>query len=296
MSTAWIGLGRMGRPMVTNLITKGFAVSVQNRSQGKVQELVGLGAQAGQSFAGMAAEATTIHTCLPDIQTVQEVMTGKDGILAGSYPGLVIVDHSTIHPEVAQNLAELAQSVGASFLDAPVSGSGPLAEQGQLTIMVGGNPHAFEIARPAMEAMGSTVRLVGPSGSGSLTKIVNNVMMATNLAVAFEATLLGIKHGLDPDAMYEVVRTASGASRTLDRNIPRALAGSFPRDGGIGLTYKDLELASKLAIDAELPMPVADAGRAFWLRAINEGIGDQDPAYGVTIVEKDAGIDSRSKR
>ena len=223
-------------------------------------------------------------------------MTGKDGILAGSYPGLVIVDHSTIHPEVAQNLAELAQSVGASFLDAPVSGSGPLAEQGQLTIMVGGNPHAFEIARPAMEAMGSTVRLVGPSGSGSLTKIVNNVMMATNLAVAFEATLLGIKHGLDPDAMYEVVRTASGASRTLDRNIPRALAGSFPRDGGIGLTYKDLELASKLAIDAELPMPVADAGRAFWLRAINEGIGDQDPAYGVTIVEKDAGIDSRSKR
>ena len=296
MSTAWIGLGRMGRPMVTNLITKGFDVSVQNRGQGKVQELVGLGAQAGQSFAGMAAEATTIHTCLPDIQTVQEVMTGKDGILAGSYPGLVIVDHSTIHPEVAQNLAELAQSVGASFLDAPVSGSGPLAEQGQLTIMVGGNPDAFEIARPAMEAMGSTVRLVGPSGSGSLTKIVNNVMMATNLAVAFEATLLGIKHGLDPDAMYEVVRTASGASRTLDRNIPRALAGSFPRDGGIGLTYKDLELASKLAIDAELPMPVADAGRAFWLRAINEGIGDQDPAYGVTIVEKDAGIDSRSKR
>jgi len=282
--------------MVTNLITKGFDVSVQNRGQGKVQELVGLGAQAGQSFAGMAAEATTIHTCLPDIQTVQEVMTGKDGILAGSYPGLVIVDHSTIHPEVAQNLAELAQSVGASFLDAPVSGSGPLAEQGQLTIMVGGNPDAFEIARPAMEAMGSTVRLVGPSGSGSLTKIVNNVMMATNLAVAFEATLLGIKHGLDPDAMYEVVRTASGASRTLDRNIPRALAGSFPRDGGIGLTYKDLELASKLAIDAELPMPVADAGRAFWLRAINEGIGDQDPAYGVTIVEKDAGIDSRSKR
>ena len=290
MKIGWIGLGRMGRPMVENLVRKGFDVTVQNRSQGKVRELEAMGAKAGGTFAQMAAKLDAIHTCLPGTETVEQVIAGDGGLLAGARPGLIIVDHSTIHPDSARELARLATERGASFIDAPVSGSGPVAERGELTIMCGGDREAFDLAKPAMEAMGRTVALMGPSGSGSLTKIVKNVLMATNLAVAMEALLFAVKAGLDPQSLFSVVRTASGGSRTWERNVPRILSREFGKDGSAALTAKDQDLAHLLASEMGVEMPVFEASRAFWRAAAEAGLGEEDPSHAVTMLEERLGF------
>ncbi len=290
MKIGWIGLGRMGRPMVENLVRKGFDVTVQNRSQGRVRELEGMGAKAGGTFAQMAAELDAVHACLPGTETVEQVIAGDGGLLAGARPGLIIVDHSTIHPDSARELARLAAERGASFIDAPVSGSGPVAERGELTIMCGGDPESFDRAKPAMEAMGRTVALMGPSGSGSLTKIVNNVLMATNLAVAMEALLFAVKAGLDPQSLFSVVRTASGASRAWERNVPRILSREFGKDGSAALTAKDQDLAHLLASEMGVDMPVFEASRAFWRAAVEAGLGEEDPSHAVTMLEERLGF------
>ena len=288
MRIGWIGIGRMGRPMVVNLVRKGFDVTVQNRSQDKVAEIAAMGATAGESFAQMAAELDAVHTCLPGTELVRGVVSG---LVDAARPGLLIVDHSTIHPDAARELASRAAARGVAYLDAPVSGSGPVAERGELTIMCGGDADAFEQARPAMEAMGRTVALMGPSGSGALTKIVNNVLMAANLAVAMEGLLFAVKAGLDPQALFAVVRTASGASRTWERNVPRILSRDFGADGAVWLTSEDQELAHELAeAMGGLDLPVFEASRAFWASAVAAGLGQEDPSHAVTMLEERLGF------
>ncbi|MDE2838783.1 MAG: NAD(P)-dependent oxidoreductase [Chloroflexota bacterium] len=291
MRIGWIGIGRMGRPMVENLIRKGFDVTVQNRSQGKVHELAAMGAAPGESFAAMGAELDEVHTCLPATAVVEQVLTGVGGVLERPKPGLIVVDHSTIHPDAARSLATIAHERGASFIDAPVSGSGPVAEHGELTIMCGGDAEAFTAARPAMEAMGRTVELMGPSGSGAATKVVSNVLMATNLAVAMEALLLADKAGLDLERLFAVIRTASGASRAWERNVPRILKREFGRDGSAWLTMKDLDHAHELAVEFGLDLQIFQTGRRFWHAVVEEyGLGEEDPSHGFTALEQRLGV------
>ncbi len=290
MKIGWIGIGRMGRPMVENLVRKGFDVTAQNRSQGKVAELAAMGAAAGASFARMAAELDAIHLCLPGTETVERVIAGEGGLLEAARPGLLIVDHSTIHPRSARELASRAAERSVAFIDAPVSGSGPVAERGELTIMCGGDAEAFARAKPALDAMGRAVVLMGPSGSGALTKIVNNALMAANLAVAMEGLLFAVRAGLDPHALFSVVRTASGASRAWERNVPRILSREFGKDGSAWLTSKDQELAHELASEMGVEMPVFEASRAFWSAAVEAGLGEEDPSRAVTLLEERLGF------
>ncbi len=291
MRIGWIGIGRMGRPMVENLIRKGFDVTVQNRSQGKVRELAAMGATAGESFAAMGAELDEVHTCLPETAVVEQVLTGAGGVLERPKRGLIVVDHSTIHPDAARALAAAARERGASFIDAPVSGSGPVAERGEMTIMCGGDADAFAAARPAMEAMGRTVELMGASGAGAATKVVSNVLMATNLAVAMEALLLANKAGLDLERLFAVIRTASGASRAWERNVPRMLKREFGKDGSAWLTMKDQEHAHEMAVEFGLDMPVFETARRFWHAVVEEyGLGEEDPSHGLTALEQRLGV------
>ena len=291
MRVGWIGLGKMGRPMVENLVRKGFEVVAQNRSQEKVDALVTLGATKGGSLAEMAgSDVATLHTCLPDEATVEEVIGGRYGILPNARTGLVVVDHSTIHPDLARTLAQQASARGVRFLDAPVSGSGPVAERGELTIMVGGDAEPFAQALPALEAMGRTVRHMGPSGAGATTKVVNNLPMATNLAVAFEGLLLGSRLGIDPEALVAVIRTASGNSRAWERNAPRVVSREFGQDGAASLLAKDLSVAAKLAEAAGVDMSVFETARAFWERVNASPVRGEDPSHAITLLEEDAGF------
>jgi 3-hydroxyisobutyrate dehydrogenase len=290
MRIGWIGLGRMGTPMCTNLVTKNFEVIVQNRSQEEVLAMAATGATAGRTFAEMAATVESIHTCLPDADALNDVMFRHDGILAGTKPGLVLVDHSTISPDQAKALAAAAAERGGSFIDAPVSGAGAVAEHGELTIMAGGDQAAFDTVLPALEAMGKTVRLMGPSGSGSLTKIINGLIMSTTLAVSFEGLALAVKTGVDTQALVEVIRTASGGSRSWERNAPRVISGQYGNDGAVRLITKDTDLAHDVAEAAGVTLPVLEAARARWHEALNMGIGEIDISAGVKVLERELGI------
>ena len=293
MRIGWIGLGRMGRPMAENLVRKGFDVAVQNRSQGKVRELVAMGAAAGESFAAMGAELDAVHTCLPHTGVAREVIAGPGGVLERAREGLVIVDHTTIHPDAARELAATARERGAAYLDAPVSGSGPVAERGELTIMCGGDPEAFAAVRPNLEAMGKTIELMGESGSGAAAKVVNNVLMAANLAVAMEALILASQAGLDLERLFAVVRTASGASRAWERNAPRILSGEFGKDGSAWLTMHDQDTAQEMADEFGLALPVFAESRRFWRAVVDAGLGEEDPSHGVTALERCLGVSLR---
>jgi 3-hydroxyisobutyrate dehydrogenase-like beta-hydroxyacid dehydrogenase len=290
MRVGWIGLGRMGTPMCTNLVRKGFDVTVQNRSQGKVQTMAATGATAGETFAVMATTVDSLHTCLPDAAALDDVMFRPDGILAGARPGLVIVDHSTINPDQARSLAAAAAERGASFIDAPVSGSGVVAERAELTIMAGGEQAAFVAVRPALEAMGSTVRLMGPSGSGSLTKLINGLIMSTTLAVSFEGLALAAKTGVDTQSLVDVIRTASGNSRAWERNAPRVISGEYGHDGAVRLITKDADLAHDVADAAGVTLPVLEAARARWHEALDMGIGEEDISAAVKVLERELGF------
>jgi 3-hydroxyisobutyrate dehydrogenase-like beta-hydroxyacid dehydrogenase len=290
MRVGWIGLGRMGTPMVTNLINKGFDVIVQNRSQEKVHAIAATGATIGGTYAEMAASVDTIHLCLPSADSIDDVMLRPDGVLAGARPGLVIVDHSTANPEQSRALAAAATQSGAQFLDAPVSGAGAIAERGELTIMVGGDQAAFEAALPTLEAMGKTIRLMGPAGSGNLTKIINGLVMLTNVSVVFEGIALAAKTGVDTQALVDVIGTASGASRAWTRNAPRIISGEYGHDGAVRLITKDADLVHDVAETAGVALPVLEAARARWHQALEMGLGEEDISAAVKVLEAEIGL------
>lgn len=285
MRVGFIGLGRMGKPMARNLLRAGHDLVVHNRSQGVVQELALEGAHPASSAAEVAERADVVLTCLPDIPTVRQVVEGPQGVLAAARPGLIVVDLSTIDPDTARHLAERASGRGAFFLDAPVSGGVEGARAGTLTIMVGGDTEAFNRVLPVLEALGKTVRLVGPSGAGTVAKPVNQLLTSVHTVAALEAIALGARAGADPRVLYELIRVSYGASRMWERNVPRVLERHFPSEAPIRLLYKDQVSIQELARSLGLTLAVSEASRRFWQRAIEEGLGEEDIACAVQVLE-----------
>lgn len=162
----YIGLGRMGKPMAINLLKAGYPLIVHNHSQGKVQELVSLGAQAATSPREVAAESDVVFTNLPDTPDVLEVVLGKDGIIDGAHEGLIYIDNSTIKPSASREIYATLKPLGVSCLDAPVSGGDIGAQQGTLAIMVGGDAETLEEVMPILQVVGKTITHVGGPGSG----------------------------------------------------------------------------------------------------------------------------------
>jgi len=156
--------------------------------------------------------------------------------------------------------------------------------------MAGGEQAAFVAVGPALEAMGSTVRLMGPSGSGSLTKLINGLIMSTTLAVSFEGLALAAKTGVDTQSLVDVIRTASGNSRAWERNAPRVISGEYGHDGAVRLITKDADLAHDVADAAGVTLPVLEAARARWHEALDMGIGEEDISAAVKVLERELGF------
>jgi len=173
----FIGLGRMGLPMSYRLLAAGFDLTVHNRSQGKVQEIALAGAWPATSVAEVVREAEVVLACLPDVATSEEIFLGDDGIIANSKPGQVLVDHSTVGMATSKACAAAAEAKGAFFLDAPISGGTERAADGTLVIMAGGPAEAYQRALPSFDAMGTTVRHIGPTGTGTVVKLVNQLLV-----------------------------------------------------------------------------------------------------------------------
>ena len=221
----FIGLGVMGKPMARNLLARGFGLVVHSRSRGPVDELVASGALAAETPAAVARQARSIVTMVPDSPDVVAVLEGRDGVFGALQPGSLIVDSSTIAPAVARRLAARAAELGSAMIDAPVSGGEVGAKNASLSIMMGGDAAAVERARPVLEAMGNPERIVhiGPSGSGQLCKVCNQMVIGGTLAAVSEAFALARKAGVDPARVRTVLLGGFASSRVLDAHGERIL-------------------------------------------------------------------------
>ena len=289
MKVGFIGLGRMGMPMSRRLLKAGFELTVHNRSRRKVEEIAHIGANAAPSPREVTLASDIVLTCLPDVPTVESVYLGEDGIIPATRSGQILVDHSTVSPSTSRSLARAAESRGASFLDAPVSGGVERASDGTLTLMVGGDLKTFEAARPVFEAYGANIRHVGATGSGSVVKLVNQLLVGVHSVAAAEALLVGTRAGADPQMLLDVLGTSWGASFMLSRNGPVMVERDFSNARApLRLIAKDLGLIHEFAREIGVPTPVADRTLDLVQEAISSGLEDLDVSCLVLTLEERA--------
>lgn len=299
MQVGFIGIGVMGRPMVLNLLKAGHQVTIFARHPDKpeVQEVLQAGAKQAPSARAVAIASDVVITMVPNSMQVEEVVAGEQGILEGARKGLMIIDMSTIAPTVSQKLAKAAAERGVHFLDAPVSGGSQGAVNGTLTIMVGGEREIFEQVRPVLEGMGKKENIfyVGPSGSGEVVKIVNNMLTGAYAAAIAEAFVLGVKAGADVETMAKIIGVSSGASWQLSNQFPlRAFNGSFQPGFMTDLLHKDLGLALDLAAEHQTPIVMTALTRQMYEMARASGYGREDYTSLLKVLEKMADVEVRS--
>ena len=294
MATAkvgFIGLGKMGRPMTQQLLKAGFEVTVHNRSRGVVDELAGEGARPASTPAEVAQAADFVLTCLPSPAAVEEIYLGDNGIAGGGRPGQVWIDHSTVSPKTNERCAEAASAKGAACLDAPVSGGPAGAQGGTLTIMVGGDAATFEKALPLFEAMGKNIKHCGGQGTGTIVKLVNQLLVGVHTVAAVEGFVMGVKAGADPKVMLELLGTSFGASAMLNRHVPLMLQRKFDPATPVNLLLKDLGLIHTFGQELGVRLLLTSSSLELFKEARQLGLGDQDMSAMVQPAERIAGVE-----
>jgi 2-hydroxy-3-oxopropionate reductase len=253
----FIGLGIMGKPMALNLIKAGFTLTVNDLNQDAVNQVVEAGAVAAHSAKEVAENSDVIITMLPASKHVEEVVLSENGILAGAKAGSVIIDMSSITPEVSRELAAAAAKKGVGMLDAPVSGGEPKAIDGTLAIMVGGKEDVFESVMPVLYGMGKDVILVGDHGCGVTAKLANQIIVNLNIAAMSEALVLAAKAGIDIEKMYQAIRGGLAGSAVLDAKVPLILDRNFVAGGSIAINMKDITNVMDTAHEIGVPLPLS---------------------------------------
>ena len=292
----FIGLGIMGKPMARNLMKAGYKLVVYDIKEDAVSELVKDGAEAGKSSTDAASGCEVIITMLPNSPEVREVVLGKNGIIAGVRPGSVVIDMSSIAPATTKEVAEKLQEKGVIMLDAPVSGGEPKAIQGTLAIMVGGPEETFNKVKDLLGAMGSSVIRVGEIGSGNITKLANQIIVAVNIAAIGEAMVLATKAGVDPEKVYNAIRGGLAGSTALDAKMPMVLDGNFKPGFRIELHIKDLLNVVETANEVEVPYPLTNKVLEMMQSLRADGQARDDHGGIVRYYEKLAGAEIRRKR
>jgi len=288
----FIGLGRMGRPMASNLCRKGFHLTVHDINRDAVRELELLQARGAESVAAASAESWIIITMLPNSAIVDQVVAGADGILANARPGSLIMDMSTVDPLVTDALAKKAVAKGVAFVDAPVGRLAAHADRGESLFMVGGTPEDFARVKPLLEGMGNTIYHCGPVGSGMRTKLVNNYLAITLCQLNAEALALSQRFGLDLERTLDVLYGTTAVNGQLKINWPaKVLKGDTTPGFTIDLAHKDLTLIVEAANAAKVPMPIAAAAREAFSAARAGGFGGQDFSTMVDALCQAAGIE-----
>jgi 3-hydroxyisobutyrate dehydrogenase len=280
MRLGFIGLGAMGLPMTRHLIEAGHEVTVASRSQGPVDEAVGLGAKPGGSPVGVARSSETVILCVPSSPQVAEVV---DAMLPELHEGQIVVDCSTIDPAVARAQHERVEAAGAGFLDAPLSGGTAGAEAGTLTVMVGGETSTLDAARPALEPFAARIVHVGAAGMGQVVKLCNNLIYAAQMVATSEATALAVKSGVDLDKRLEVLVHSSGDCVAVRTRLPvPGVVADSPASNGwkpgfmTDLMAKDLDLALGYAAGIGVPLATTATARQALTAAVTAGYGRED--------------------
>lgn len=287
----FIGLGLMGKPMASHLLNTGFSLTVHNRSRAAVAELAAAGAREAQSPKEVAARSNIVFTCLPDFPDVESVVLGTNGIMEGAHADLIVVDHSTIKPSTARKVADTLKSSGISFLDAPVSGGQVGAQNGTLTIMVGGDADALERAKPALQAYSKSITHIGASGAGQVAKCCNQIMVAAQMAAMAELLIFARRADVDPRKVVTAIKGGAAQCWTLDNKPERLFAGNRQPGFKAHMQVKDLHIVMDSAKEIGMPLPATTVTTELYDEMLKMNMGEADNSALVAVLEKMAGIE-----
>jgi len=289
LRVGYIGLGLMGKSIARNILKGGFPVTVHNRSQAAVEELVKEGATRVNSPAEVAAQSDVVFTNLPDSPDVEKVVFGENGVVYGSHPGMIFVDNSTIKPAVARSIALRLAEKGVQALDAPVSGGDIGARNATLTIMVGGPAEALEVVRPILAVMGKTITHVGDSGSGQVAKAANQIMVAAQMVAMAELLIFAQKAGTDPRKVVEAIKAGAAQCWTLDVKPQRLFEGNRQPGFKASMQTKDLNIIMETAREYGIPLPSAAVDCQLYTSMLQAGQGNLDNSAIIGVIESLAG-------
>jgi 3-hydroxyisobutyrate dehydrogenase-like beta-hydroxyacid dehydrogenase len=285
----FIGLGAMGGPMARNLIKADVPLVVHDIDTSKTAKL-------NAEVAGSAKEvASKVERTILIVETTDQAQSVIRGIAEGAKAGHIVVCMSTIDPFAARALAEELAAKGIEMVDAPVSGGTGRAESGDLSVIVGGDAAVVDKCRDLFEVMGSKTFHVGPLGSGLAMKLVNNMLVQVNTVAVAEALVLGVKAGLDPQTIYDVVRVSTGASAAWELRVPRILSGDYAPGGTIDISFKDQELETAFAKRLGVPVLLANVSQQVYQMARAQGLNKEDGSAVVKVFEKLAGVKVKGK-
>lgn len=291
----FIGLGIMGKPMARNLLKAGYHLIVYDIDSKSVQDLVKDGAKEGKSSRDVASQSEIIITMLPNSPEVKEVALGENGVIHGVKSGSVLIDMSSIAPLTSIEISKKFLQKGVVMLDAPVSGGEPKAIEGTLAIMAGGPEETFNEVKDILEVMGASVKLVGAIGSGNITKLANQIIVALNIAAIGEAMVLATKAGVDPEKVYQAIRGGLAGSTALDAKMPLILNGNFKPGFRIELHIKDLINAIDTAKELEAPVFLTNQVLKIMQALQDEGKAKDDHGGIIQYYEKLAKVQVRKK-
>ncbi len=281
----YIGLGLMGKPIARNIMRAGFPLTVHNRSQAPVEELVADGAQPADSPRAVAEVSDVVFTNLPDSPDVEQVVLGPNGVIEGCRPGMIFIDNSTIKPETARSIASKLAEVEVSALDAPVSGGDVGAKAGTLAIMVGGPRDTFDSILPIFQAMGKTITYVGESGAGQVAKACNQIMVAAQMVAMGELILLAQKSGVDPRRVIDAIQGGAAQCWALDVKPQRLFAGERQPGFKAYMQHKDLGIVLDTARAYGMPLPATVVVMQLFEAMLQMGMEDLDNSGVIGVME-----------
>ncbi len=291
VKVGFIGLGIMGSGMAINLLAKGFELTVWSRTASKTDEIVAKGASKADSPAGMATTSDIMLICVTDAKAVTEVLFGTEGIVESAAPGTLIIDTSTIEPQASSRHADILEKKKLAMLDAPVSGSKEGADQGTLSIMVGGNETEFERALPVLQAIGSSIVHVGDHcGDGQTVKLVNQLLASGNTMVMCEALLFAQAGGVDLEKTLKAVSGGAAGSWMLTNRGPQVIQRDWRPGFTIDLQIKSLAAVLSAAADNGVPVPLMANLYQYYKTLQAQGHGQQGHHALIKAMENLAGI------
>ena len=290
----FVGLGIMGRGMAANLLAKGFEVQVWNRTASRMQDLVAQGATAGISPRAVAEDCPVVFVCVSDTPDVEAVVLGADGIRDGVREDSLVVDCSTISPQVTLDIAAQLKQKGAHMLDAPISGGSEGAAKGTLSIMVGGDAAQFERARPYFEAMGTTITHVGGQGAGQTVKLVNQILVVGNCVAMCEALLFAQAGGVDLQKTFDAISQGAAGSWMFTNRAPQIMARDWTPGFTTGLQQKDLRLVLAAADQVGVPLPITAQVFNMYRTLEARGLSEEGNHNLVKALENLAGIEVKA--
>ena len=286
---AFIGLGIMGSPMAVHLAKAGHQVAGYNRTPEKAAPLVEAGGRAAESIADAVRDAEVVCVMVPDSPDVTDVLAGEGGVFDNAKPGTLVIDFSSIRPDVTTQLAEQAAAKDMRLVDAPVSGGEAGAKNAALSIMVGGEADDFEAAKPFLDTVGKTVVHVGPSGAGQTVKAANQLIVAANIEALAEAVVFLEAYGVDTEAALEVLGGGLAGSKVLDQKKQNMLDRSFDPGFRIALHHKDLGIVTAAAREAGVVVPLGGLVAQLMASALANGDGGLDHSGLLRGVERLSG-------